>query len=582
MDSKRLSLTLLMVVVTMVVWTYLFPPKPPKPKEPTPAPVSEGTGESTVSPVGEGPPTKTPAVVPLVTPDQVREVVLENDVLRLTFSNVGGVLVEADLLDVRPTALVPTGTPLKLISPSDQGLNSLRWEDTEHPEEAWGQALWNMERAADGRTVTFVREVDRGVPPNTIRIRKTKRISLKTGDARYADVELLAEVLAENRKESGHFSLLLSGGVFQEVGGQSMTPPRSALYPFEEEVVVIAANAKASAEAYPEETLRTGRGKGERRLLDDGARFVADLSNYHGIFFLLRDFPSGLNASIHPLVPAKHWPEGRRDFGEAGHRSCSIIQFRKSLESGKPSLFTGVLYFGPVDAARIGQYLKGAASEDELKALGQVYNDQLGWARPVAHSVLWLLRKIHGLVGNWGWSIIILTIIVRALLFPINRKSQRAMLLQQESMNRLKPDLDKLKKKFEKDPKKLMEEQMKLYRHHKVSMVPLGGCLPIFLQIPVFFGLFAALRASIDLRQAPWLWVQDLSQPDHLIRFASSIPNPMNFCAGCCGPGGAGDITGLHILPLLMTAAWVANSYFMPRPESSTPEQEQMRKMMMF
>jgi membrane protein insertase Oxa1/YidC/SpoIIIJ len=76
--------------------------------------------------------------------------------------------------------------------------------------------------------------------------------------------------------------------------------------------------------------------------------------------------------------------------------------------------------------------------------------------------------------------------------------------------------------------------------------------------------------------------VQDLSQPDHLIRFASSIPNPMNFCAGCCGPGGAGDITGLHILPLLMTAAWVANSYFMPRPESSTPEQEQMRKMMMF
>jgi YidC/Oxa1 family membrane protein insertase len=149
-------------------------------------------------------------------------------------------------------------------------------------------------------------------------------------------------------------------------------------------------------------------------------------------------------------------------------------------------------------------------------------------------------------------------------------------------MNRLKPDLDKLKKKYEKEPKKLMEEQMKLYRHHKVSMVPLSGCLPIFLQIPVFFGLFAALRASVDLRQASWLWVKDLSQPDHLVRFETAMANPMSFCSGCCGSGEAAAITGLHILPILMTIAWVANSYFMPRPANSTPEQDQMRKMMMF
>jgi YidC/Oxa1 family membrane protein insertase len=145
----------------------------------------------------------------------------------------------------------------------------------------------------------------------------------------------------------------------------------------------------------------------------------------------------------------------------------------------------------------------------------------------------------------------------------------------------VKPKLEALKEKHKGDSRKFAEAQMRLFKEEKVPLVPIGGCLPIFLQIPVFFGLFAALRASIDLRQASWLWVADLSQPDHFIRFDNPVYNPMSFCSGCCGTP-APDITGLHILPILMTVAWVLNSYLMPRPETTNPQMEQQRKMMMF
>lgn len=580
MDSKRLTLTLLMVVAVIVLWNMLFPPPPAKPSDPV-GESTESTGPE-VRPVGEGPPPSTRPPGPVVAPEAIRRYELSNDLVRLTLSNAGAVIEQVELLDASPTSLVPEGTPLKLVVPSPAGLNALRLEDTDHPAEAWGQALWDATVSGDGRSIQFVREVNRGTADSPVVIRKEKRIRLPGGAARHAEVDFTVEVATPDRNESAHFAILLSGGVFQEVGGQAMSPPRSALYPFEKDIKIFTPSAKAGPEAFPEETLATGRVKSERRLLDDGFRYVADLSNYHGIYFLLRSFPPGVSASVHPLEPSRHWPAGRGDHGESGLRSCSIVQFRASVVSGTPHQWSGMLYFGPVEANLIRDALAGAATDDEVRALGLVYDDQLGWARPVAHTVLWLLKKIYGLVENWGWSIVILTILVRLALFPVNRKSQRAMLIQQEAMNRLKPELDKLKKKYEKDPKKLMEEQMKLYRHHKVSMVPLGGCLPIFLQIPVFFGLFAALRASIDLRQAPWLWVPDLSQPDHLVRFESGVPNPLGFCGGCCGSVSPADITGLHILPILMTAAWIANSYFMPRPSTSTPEQEQMRKMMMF
>lgn len=134
----------------------------------------------------------------------------------------------------------------------------------------------------------------------------------------------------------------------------------------------------------------------------------------------------------------------------------------------------------------------------------------------MATKLLLLLEFLHGIVGNWGFAIILLTVLVKIAVFFLNFRSQKAMRAFGAKMMRVKPELDAIQAKYKEDPKKLQQEMMLLYKKHKM-FPPIGGCLPMFLTIPVFFGLFTALRVSYDLRHQPFvLWIQDLSAPDAL------------------------------------------------------------------
>lgn len=126
-----------------------------------------------------------------------------------------------------------------------------------------------------------------------------------------------------------------------------------------------------------------------------------------------------------------------------------------------------------------------------------------------ATALFWLMEKLHGLVANWGWAIVLLTIIVKAILFPLTNASYKSM----AKMRAVAPKLEALKKKYGDDRMALQTAMMQMYRDEKIN--PLGGCLPMLLQIPVFIGLYWAIFSSVELRQAPWIgWVQDLSRPD--------------------------------------------------------------------
>ncbi|HTS84025.1 MAG TPA: membrane protein insertase YidC [Usitatibacter sp.] len=132
-----------------------------------------------------------------------------------------------------------------------------------------------------------------------------------------------------------------------------------------------------------------------------------------------------------------------------------------------------------------------------------------GWLYVLAAPIFTVLKWIHGVVGNWGWSIILLTIIIKALFYPLNAKAGRSM----AQMKVLAPKMEKLKEIYGEDRQKLNLAMMELYKTEKIN--PLGGCLPILVQIPVFIALYWVLLASIELRHAPWLgWIQDLSAPD--------------------------------------------------------------------
>ena len=164
-------------------------------------------------------------------------------------------------------------------------------------------------------------------------------------------------------------------------------------------------------------------------------------------------------------------------------------------QTGKQSV---TLYAGPQEQAALKRLAEG---------LDLVVD--YGWLTVVAAPIFWVLQWLHALVGNWGWAIILLTILLKGAFFPLSAASYKSM----AKMRVLAPRLQQLKEKFGDDRQRLNTEMMELYKREKVN--PLGGCLPIVVQIPVFIALYWVLLGAIEMRDAPWLgWITDLSSAD--------------------------------------------------------------------
>ncbi len=132
-----------------------------------------------------------------------------------------------------------------------------------------------------------------------------------------------------------------------------------------------------------------------------------------------------------------------------------------------------------------------------------------GWLTVLAKPLFWLLEFLHRLVGNWGWAIILLTVIVKAAFYPLSAASYKSM----ARMKEVTPRMMKIREQYGNDKQKMNVAMMELYKNEKIN--PLGGCLPILVQIPVFIALYWVLLASVETRNAPWiLWVNDLATPD--------------------------------------------------------------------
>jgi YidC/Oxa1 family membrane protein insertase len=169
-----------------------------------------------------------------------------------------------------------------------------------------------------------------------------------------------------------------------------------------------------------------------------------------------------------------------------------------SVEPGATGSVSAALYVGPQEQER----LRALAPGLELAV-------DYGWLRPLSVPLFWVLDYIHGWVKNWGVAIIILTVIIKLLFFPLSAASYRSM----AKMKVVAPKMQKLKERYGDDRQKLHEAMMNLYKTEKIN--PLGGCLPIVVQIPVFIALYWVLLLSVELRHAPFmLWIEDLSRPD--------------------------------------------------------------------
>ncbi len=155
-------------------------------------------------------------------------------------------------------------------------------------------------------------------------------------------------------------------------------------------------------------------------------------------------------------------------------------------------------------------YAGPAIAEDlESAAPGLKLTIDYGWFWFISAIIFWMMQKIYNVIGNWGWSIVIVTLIIKLLFYHLSAKSYRSM----SAMKKLQPRLTMLKERYGDDKQKFTQATLELYKKEKVN--PMSGCLPILVQIPVFIGLYWVLIESVQLRQAPWiLWIQDLSTKD--------------------------------------------------------------------
>jgi len=191
----------------------------------------------------------------------------------------------------------------------------------------------------------------------------------------------------------------------------------------------------------------------------------------------------------------------------------------------------------------------------------------LGFVSSIAGLLLAIMGFFHSITASWGFAIVLLTVLVRVILFPINRRSQTAMGRYQAKMKRVQPRIEEAKKRWEKDPKKMREEQARIMQEEG-AFPPLGGCLPPLLQLPIFIGLFRAIGVSFDLHHAPFLGIiTDLSLPDQLLPLGMTLPF-------------VGHVAAINVLPPIMVVMWILQQRSMPRP---TEEQALlMYKMMMW
>lgn len=203
----------------------------------------------------------------------------------------------------------------------------------------------------------------------------------------------------------------------------------------------------------------------------------------------------------------------------------------------------------------------GPKDLDVLKTVGKGLEKSIyfGYFAFISIPLLYLLHFSHQFTGSYGIDIILLTVFVKILMAPLTHKSFVSM----KRMQKLAPQMERIKQKFQNDKEKMNKEIMELYRRNKVN--PIGGCLPMLLQFPIFIGLYQALLTPIELRHAPFLWIKDLSQPDW-----KSLPFAL--------PSWLGGEFGLPVLTLLMGASMFAQQWM--TPTAGDPNQRRMMLMM--
>ena len=553
--EKRLPLALFLSFLVIVGWQSFFAP-PPKPQ-----PAVGDTARQAILDAGSASKTieKAPSAPAAIAADIERQLELtvgvpgEPGYYRATFSNRGARLRDLQFGDYFTSVNLKDAEKadhtfwLPLLEPieSQEGeLGSLLWDvglsSTGLSEESLVEALWVMEElAAPERGVRFTYSP----PGGALVFEKTVRFPVGTW---HVDLELGLENKSAGAEGARTFLFTPAGCVPPELQDAFYQEPQG---------FVLGQN---KGDEYQIDFV-TAPSLKKTDVLDNVSAPILATGVHNKYFaFVMRD----LDPAFQPTIRGATYRPVKDVLDQ---REMVVLEVPLSLRlppEGEKRSWNYVIYAGPKEQkAFVGDYEPHQRILDADLKMKILFDFTF-----IARGLLSVLRLFHGWVGNWGWAIIMLTVCVRVVLFPLNRRSQTSMARYQTKMKRVTPKMEEIKKKYADDSQKQREAQARLMQEEG-AFPPLGGCMPIFLQMPVFIGLFSALRTASELRQQPFTgWIKDLSRPDQLLYLGWEIP--------FIGP------EWLNLLPILMVVLWILQQRGMPQP--SDEQQARMQKMMMF
>ena len=478
MDSQRPFLYITLLFMLFLIWTTWQQDHAPKPLASAASSVSAPTLDSSGQevPAAQGVPTVPGQAAPAVNGIAGQTVTVRTDTLVLKINTRGGEILETDL----PTYPISLDTPDKPIKVLDlNGRNYVAQSGLQHQtvEGLDTKILAPDHLAMYGAAqteYTLASGQDELVVPLTWQgangVIVTKRFVFKRGSF-LVNVEHEVKNNSTNiwsgteynqlkHGQSAHSGGLLSG-VQAYVGGAYYHDGKFAKLSF----------------ADMEETPASG---------DVSGGWVAMVEHY---FISAWVPPKGQNDQYYSMVTNNQGVKGY----VLGMRSAA-----KQIAQGATDTFSSSFYVGPKD-------------QDKLSSIapGLDLTVDYGIFAFISKPIFWLMQMIHSVVGNWGWTIIFLTILIKLAFFWPSAVSYKSM----AKMKAVSPKLKELNERFVDDPQGKQKAMMEIYKKEKIN--PLGGCLPMIIQIPVFMGLYWVLQGSVELRQAPWiLWYKDLSLMD--------------------------------------------------------------------
>ncbi|MFM1919173.1 MAG: hypothetical protein RLZZ303_807 [Candidatus Hydrogenedentota bacterium] len=542
--NQLIAMTIMLVFIG--VWSYFFMPRPQPvpPADPAAAeqqaaqtPAADGAATavtpppSSPTPGGDAAATATPGQLPPVaeTAEPGDEVVLLNGALELTFTRVGSRLKQARVVlgdnGVDSVDLIPDAS---LLPPSQAEYPlGLRFAGN-YLGDALNLRRWDAAPGEDGRSVTFSITI-----PGEARIEKQfsmdEALHVLRTKVRYTNLGSAPRLLGLDTKEA---AMALTWGPQMDAAdaANSMMPQKIVWH-------VDGLNERtATADLTPPtgSSLYTERRTNAEWAAIRTAYFVMAMKpEFDGADFWVRGMPEAMTLGCG--FPRTEVPAGATLEGEY------------------------TLYLGPNQQSFLAEAWPSLSSVIEFFEWFSIMDS-------FAKFLLTMLNWMHNnIFANYGVAIILLTIVVRLVVFPLTWKSMISM----KKMQKLAPEMEKLKEEYKDNPEEFQKKMMAFYQERGVN--PLGGCLPMLLQMPVFIALYRMLATSFELRHAPFAgWINDLSAPDRLIDLPFSIP--MIFF----------ELDAVNLLPFLMAFAMYASMAFTPQSTAMNPQQQVMMRIMPF